>query len=304
MVIQRRGSDKFIISLLITSIELGINHKLKPKERIFLKTNGFLQLIVLLSSASRSSFLSLIIFIFVIFFFKQLPRIKNFVLRLIIPSTVTFMFACMLLIISNHMGVLIKNDIGTYLLNVKQVNKPKFTQIDETKKNINNERLTPTATMANRLTIISQTKPVNTPKNEDPTGIEKNESLINKYSSGRILLWQCGINVFINHPIFGAGLYGLEEHMRDETPLFAGVPQERIELDYIHFFSLHNDFLQAFVSTGIIGGLVFTIVMFLIYYYMLKKLFVIYRTNFNDQLEMIHLIAFSLSLMCLSFQVF
>gem|GEM_PF-5888859 len=92
--------------------------------------------------------------------------------------------------------------------------------------------------------------------------------------------------------------------MRDESDLFQGESATLIEQNYIHYFSIHNDFLQAYVSGGLIGGSIFLLLFILIFAYIIKKIFIVIKRKSDNFKELIYYNGLCLGFVASSFFAF
>jgi O-antigen ligase len=89
------------------------------------------------------------------------------------------------------------------------------------------------------------------------------EEEVDKFTTGRSQLWGAGINLILNNPIFGVGL---SNHVV-LLPTYGGYTEIRI----------HNIFLDLTAQTGILGLIVFLMLIYNLIQHLLK-----YKKNFKD----------------------
>lgn len=243
-----------LLSFTISIIEMAFSRINKRKVSKIVYANILVQIIVVLVSASRSSFIGIIFVIavssFVSFWGRNGQKIKGIFKTIII----TFAAGILLLGISNVvLKVSSLGDEEQYFVSLpeKKIERLNNEQSSADIISITDRFLTGKQSIANDENVG---QPSDNASLQEET---KGNSSLDEYSSGRIKIWKSGVKVFRNHLIWGGGLYGLENYLYEETDFFDEYNAERIELIKHNYYSMHNDYLQAFVSNGLLGGLLF-----------------------------------------------
>ena len=252
------------MSFAISIIEVTFAKCEKRPIKKIVYANIIIQLIGVLISASRSSFISIVIFslIYGYTFFCQRGRGK------LINAIKTI--AC------TGIGVLVLLMVSSYIMEVPRIKTEniycvdimtgEIKQVETVEEGSNGSEKENGISIAYRLKSGKQNKDkltdeINTEEQTadieavETNGDVKSEASLNQYSSGRINIWKSAFQIWKKHPVFGVGLYGLENNMRYETDFFDNYEEDEVELIYQNYFSMHNDFIQSFVSGGLVGGI-------------------------------------------------
>ena len=89
-------------------------------------------------------------------------------------------------------------------------------------------------------------------------------SLTAASSNDRFLLWDNAISYIYDHPFIGCGIGNWK---------IESLPYWKTHLsNYIVPYHAHNDFLELTTELGLLGGLTFVLVIFLMFYYLIKNL--------------------------------
>lgn len=240
-----------VISFTISIIEIVFSRLNKRKASKIIYANIIVQVIAILVSASRSCFIGIIFVIgascLVHYCVQNEHKIKGTFKTII----VTFIASMLLLSIGSIVPKISSlGDIREYLVSFPE---KKIERIRNEQKDAN------VISIADRILTGKQTivNDGNGQQNSEDNSLQEDEKGIgslNDYSSGRIQIWEGGLKVFKNHLMWGGGLYGLENYLYEETEFFDNYDSERIEQIKHNYYSMHNDYLQAFVSTGLLGG--------------------------------------------------
>jgi O-antigen polymerase len=83
-------------------------------------------------------------------------------------------------------------------------------------------------------------------------------------SSGRLMVWEMSFPMLTDNPIFGVGFnrYAVE-YLNYQVEYFSKPENASLSYKAANLKQAHNEFLQAFFETGIIGGLLFATIWFL-----------------------------------------
>lgn len=298
------GTSCFI-SLAISVIEIVFQREKNCRINKIVYINIVVQLIGVLVSASRSSFVAVIVFGFIVvyalFYKKRGKVLKSAIKSIVCVSAGTVV----LLVASSHIMDIPRIQLkSNYWIDIRERTITKIEK--DTTDSTNNNAIS----IAYRFesgkqyqdnlgeqvekTVESGTVESGTVENE----VGESAIDLNQYSSGRIDIWKSALEVWKKHPIWGAGLYGLENNMRYETDFFRNYEEDKIELIYQNYFSMHNDFIQAFVSGGLIGGiLLIGLIAVLLYKSLIKYLRL---SNQADKLKVGCLLAFIVGMLCMS----
>jgi O-antigen ligase len=89
-----------------------------------------------------------------------------------------------------------------------------------------------------------------------PPEVAARFALFSDGGTGRSDLWRVATKMTLDHPLFGVGA----GNFRDVAPSYAGAIQvKRPDLVFVDPHVVHNTFLQFFVETGVVGGLIFAL---------------------------------------------
>lgn len=289
----------FAISIIEVTFARCENHRINK----IIYANIIVQLIGVLISASRSGFIAMVMF-GLIYGYAYFYQKKGVILTSAIKAiTYTGVVTVILLMASSHImeipGIKAEN---IYCVDIAA---GKITQIRTAEEGTNGSETNGGVSIAYRFASGKQYNDKSTEQTEktEQTIIEVNESAedetsLNQYSSGRIDIWKSAFQILKKHPILGAGLYGLEDNMRYETDFFRNYEDEEIDLVYQNYFSMHNDFIQAFVSGGLIGGiLLIGLIIILLFCVFVKYLKL---ANELDKLKVGCLLAFIIGMLSMS----
>lgn len=100
---------------------------------------------------------------------------------------------------------------------------------------------------------------------DDLARLDKKENDVNSLSTGRTKLWSVGIKAFKEKPVFGVGFRSIDDYMKKYLSKGA--------YNNSHMGNVHNAYLSALVSSGMVGFLLFMSLIGYILLHGVKKFF-------------------------------
>lgn len=250
-----------IISIWNSIILIFLNNYQKLKNKNwFLYLNIIIEFICLVLANSRSSILGILssVLVFSLFMigFKNKEKNDSILKSLLNNKINTILKLTLTVLCFIFMIVFVKYSLAFSSYIFKDINLD-FLPKEEITNNINNIQT----------------------NNNDHVTINRDYG-DSDVSNGRFELWNAGIKVFINHPIFGVGVKNINtytnKYLSSETLKEAPFISE----------NMHNIFLQVLVAHGIFAFLIFIIYLLIV---ILKYLIILFKTdNFNNKNTLIY----------------
>lgn len=230
------------LSFAVSLVELNVLGKnIKTSTKILTWINLIVQAVCVAISCSRGAYLAMLIVLFLYLFICL--KTKQTVISFIQASAISAVIGGGLLFGGIIVNIIPGIPIKPFCLNLPQKS---FEWTNE-----DSEEEDKAVSMIYRITTGEQYAQETEPDIKETERKEETVDLLYKYTSGRNLIWKSGIEKMKKNPWFGNGLYSEDNfniYSADGTKGAGSV---------VNYTSLHNDFVQAYVSGGIIGGSLF-----------------------------------------------
>jgi O-antigen polymerase len=91
-------------------------------------------------------------------------------------------------------------------------------------------------------------------------------------SFGRLFVWDISLQMYFDHPILGLGFNRFGDYFNTYQANYLALP-ENMHLAYkaANLKQAHNEYIQAFVETGIVGGLIYLAIWLTAFFFILTK---------------------------------
>ena len=105
---------------------------------------------------------------------------------------------------------------------------------------------------------------VNTNSHKTIFDLTEKEAQIQSFSTGRYIIWKSDINIGKSHLIFGSGSFEKQKENRKEFLLkhVSGEQNELETINSIQYLNSHNGYIGLFAVTGILGLVLFVLIIF------------------------------------------